>query len=596
MNKKFFKKILSLILIVTFVFSAFGIVKATAETKAFTLTDASIKEKSDTVEASVSVKDGSVLNNLTFHKLNDYIIYTLTFKNNDTKDYIIKGITDNNGSEYVKYEYDQYADETIKAGETKNIELKVSYIKEVTDIDERSIKDSVKLSFDIEDKDGNKVVANVIVNPKTNDGIGMYIILASASLIGLAVLLLKKKKSGKLLVVAALAIPFVAKAAEASFIITLNGEVKLHDKVLVTTNVNGNKVEELINYSDKFTKPADPVVDGQDFLGWFVGDEKFDFSKGLSDDVVLVAKFKKIEYTVTFDPGSGKVATESISFYKGDKVTAPIPFVERGYKFTGWYDGPDDSDNLVVNKGEEFTPEGNITLYAHYEDGEEINLIDKDANGEASEGDIVNFGSEKFVIIYVSGSTVRAISANPLGNLDHIRQTDTDPIESEYANSTYWLKDSGYTGPNNIYPDSYVYYNQDGNILYTDHFGESLSYFSLAENENLVYPMLSEYSDYLNDMYDFYDELRMLLPRYSDLSDIDCKFNTNNSCPEYLNDGYDFWLGSSIYANGTEEEIRSGSVGYFDKATNSMKAASSLSKKLPIRPVIEISSEDIFFE
>lgn len=594
MNKKIAKKMLSLFLIITFVFSAFGIIKATADTTAFTLTDATIKEKSDKVESDVSVSNGSVTNNLTFHKVNDYIVYKLTFKNNDSKDYVIKGISDNNSNEHIKYEYDQYANETIKAGETKDILVKVTYVKEVTDITKRNTSDPVKLSFEIEDVDGNKVVSNVTVNPKTNDGIAIYIGIAAVSVIGLAVLLLKNKKSGKLLVMLALVVPFAVKAAEASFIITLKGELKLHDKVLVTTTINGVETQQLINYEDKFTKPADPEIDGQEFLGWFIGDEKFNFDKEVADDVELVSKFKPIEYTVTFDPTSGKVATESIKFTKGQKVVAPVPFNPDDATFLGWYDIPEsEGATLIANKKEEFTPSGNVTLYAHWDYTEtEPNLIDKDNDNNISEGDIVNFGPEEFVVIGIDGSLVKLLALRPLGDVNGVKQASSNLISSKYSDTAYWVTTaetaSGWPiSAYHIYGTETPY---DGGYYEIPNYGETNPE-DVTKEKNLVYGIVEEYYDYLNDFTDM-NIYYIHLPMFKDLYAIGCRVDEANSCPDYIGGENNFWLGSSVFPSSPAEALKAGTMGYMDVNDGTIKLT-EYTDSLNIRPVIWVETYEI---
>lgn len=604
MNRKSIKKILSLFLIITFVFSAFGIVKATADTATFTLTGATIKEKDATVEADITVSGGNIVNDLTFHKLNDSITYTLTFKNNDSKDYIIKGISDNNSNEYLKYEYDQHADETIKAGETKDIELKVTYIKEVTDTSKRNATDTVKLSFDIEDTEGNKLVSNVTINPKTNDGIAAYIVIAAASAIGLAVLLFKTKKSGKILVMLALILPIAVKAAEASFIITINSKLKLHDKVLVTTEVNGEKVETLIGYDETPTKPADPVVDGQDFLGWFVGDEPYDFTTQLSDDVVVVAKFKPTEYTITFDPNGGKVATESIKFTKGQTISAQVPFPYSGKVFTGWYDTASDEDaNLVIAKNGEFTPSGNITVYAHWEDGTEPNVVDVDGDNSVSEGDIVNFGPEEFIVIddsYYYG-TVKLIAKNPLGIINgQIRQSTTDLIKSKYSDTTYWAIPStpGSNYQYGVLVDTGFYYNVNvAAESYANNYNYDNTIPDLTVHNNSLYDTIHEYYDYLNTMSDFsssyYDD--GYLPDYDDLRQFNCDYSTDNSCDSSIASNYNYWLGTIFFDSNENDALVNAVNGYYNKDKNTVENA-SIDSELYIRPVIIVYSSDIHFE
>lgn len=605
MNKKLGKKILSLFLIITFVFSAFGIVRATADSKAFTLTDAKIKEKSDAVEATVSVSDGKVVNNLTFHKVNDYIIYTLTFKNNDSKDYVIKGITDNNASEYVSYDYDQHKDETIKAGETKDILVKVTYKKEVTDADKRDSKDPVTLSFEIEDTEGNTVTSNIVINPKTSDGIMMYVILASISLIGLSVLLIKNKKSGMVLVIAAIIAPIAVKAAEASFIITINNDLKLHDKVLVTTIVNGEKTSKLIPYENKFTKPADPVIDGVEFSGWFIGDEEYNFDKEVSDDVVITAKLKLIEYTVTFDPNGGKVATESIKFVKGQSVSTAVPFMRKGYTFTGWYDSADDNANLVIPKNGSFTPSsGNITVYAHWEIGDEPNLIDKDGSNTISAGDIVTFGPEEFIVIHVynhglysNNNKVKLITKNPLGDINGPKQATSNLYTKEYSDSVYWINPGTPETPTIFIPEGYDHYQDfEGNTYINNYGSPTDALLDLTVNNNSLYPILKEYHSYLNNMINliYNNEEDIHLLEELDASNLGCRFDAINSCPSFLNDGYSFWIGSSYVSPfSTLEDSMNRKENAYINAEKSCIESTSISNKLYIRPVIYVSANEI---
>ena len=620
MNKKSTKKILSLFLVLTFVFSLFGILKAAASTKTFTLINASVSEKSADTTASVSLKDSNVTTKVTFKKVNDYVVYKLTFKNNDSVDYTIKGITDNNSNEYVTYEYDQHKDETVKAGGTKDILVKVIYSKEVTDVEKRDAKDAVKLSFEIQDPNGNAVVADTVINPKTNDNTAVYMIIAVISAIGIAVLLVKNKKSVKALVMIALIAPFAVKAAEASFIIELDSELKLHDKALVTTEIDGKKVKTLVAYEEKVTKPADPEKAGYEFIGWYVGDQEYDFTTPLTDDVVITAKFKKSEYTITFVPGGAQISTESVKVGKGESILVPSPYNRKGYRFTGWYDAPENG-NLVVGKNGKYTPEGNITLYAYYIDGaEDTNLVDMDNNYVISVGDIVTYGPEEFTIIGWDGSgDVKLLANKPLGNDGGIKQVSSNPITSKYSESKYWLiypssTPSGWLSNSDYEPyvQNYVYgssgatmdvVSYDNDLAAVDTYSHGGS--KISNNGCSFNSYLSSYDSYLRSMFSF-DYIKIDIPTYADVTSIDYLYNEESSSKINLDSGYDFWLQTYMYYQKPEiekdendpdsfnlyEKVDAGKMAIYS-ATSKTITGAEYSELKTIRPVITVYTSDI---
>ena len=50
-----------------------------------------------------------------------------------------------------------------------------------------------------------------------------------------------------------------------------------------------------VKVGDTITEPAAPENDEYKFLGWYLGDEKFDFSKPINKNIKLEAKWEKIE-------------------------------------------------------------------------------------------------------------------------------------------------------------------------------------------------------------------------------------------------------------------------------------------------------------
>ena len=51
-----------------------------------------------------------------------------------------------------------------------------------------------------------------------------------------------------------------------------------------------------VKAGDKAIKPADPIMEGYIFMGWYVGDteEKYDFSKPVTESIVITAKWEAV--------------------------------------------------------------------------------------------------------------------------------------------------------------------------------------------------------------------------------------------------------------------------------------------------------------
>lgn len=102
---------------------------------------------------------------------------------------------------------------------------------------------------------------------------------------------------------------------------------------------NGESIfTQTINRGEKFTEPTStPEKKGYTFIGWYNGDEKFDFTTVPTGDVTLTAKWDINKYTVQFVSDHGSFKDQTIEHGKPidtDKLT--IPEVE-GYTFDGWY-------------------------------------------------------------------------------------------------------------------------------------------------------------------------------------------------------------------------------------------------------------------
>ena len=152
--------------------SVFNIGRVLAAEPLFKLSNATILDKSDGVEASIEgFSNDELITNTTFHKIDDYVKYNLTIKNTSKSKYKLVLVNDNNSSDNITYEYEYEKDEEIEPKSEIDVVLKITYNNGVTDINKRTQNKEVKISFILEDEEENVVSVDITNNPKTGDNI-----------------------------------------------------------------------------------------------------------------------------------------------------------------------------------------------------------------------------------------------------------------------------------------------------------------------------------------------------------------------------------------------------------------------------------------
>lgn len=82
-------------------------------------------------------------------------------------------------------------------------------------------------------------------------------------------------------------------------------------------------------------QPADPTKEGYTFIGWYNGEEKWNFADAVTEALTLTAKWQVNQYTITFKPENGGQDIVIKQDY-GTAITAPTNPTKTGYTFAGW--------------------------------------------------------------------------------------------------------------------------------------------------------------------------------------------------------------------------------------------------------------------
>ena len=87
----------------------------------------------------------------------------------------------------------------------------------------------------------------------------------------------------------------------------------------------------------KVTQPKTPIKSGYLFDGWYLNNNKYDFSKAVTKDITLVARWVKElgKFTVSFDSNGGTDVLNQV-VYEGSKAVKPNNPTRINYTFKEW--------------------------------------------------------------------------------------------------------------------------------------------------------------------------------------------------------------------------------------------------------------------
>ena len=167
---------------------------------------------------------------------------------------------------------------------------------------------------------------------------------------------------------------------------------------VVNFNPNGGDggITAMIYRGTALDLPA-TTRDGYTFDGWYTSSTNGSRVGGAGDpytptgNMMLFAHWTQSQsgttsYTVTFDANGGNVGSATQTVQAGNSLTL-YTATKTGSTFQGWYTAPTNGSR-VGGAGDSYTPTGNITLYAHWTQGQTgvSYTVTFDANGGATAG------------------------------------------------------------------------------------------------------------------------------------------------------------------------------------------------------------------
>ena len=143
----------------------------------------------------------------------------------------------------------------------------------------------------------------------------------------------------------------------------------------------GSEVASQIRANTPAARPADPTKEGHTFIGWYNGEEKWNFADAVTEALTLTAKWQVNQYTITFKPENGGQDIVIKQDY-GTAITAPANPTKTGYTFAGW-------DKTIPST----MPAGDMTITARWTENRVIVIIrPDDSKDEPDPGTIHQWG------------------------------------------------------------------------------------------------------------------------------------------------------------------------------------------------------------
>lgn len=353
------------------------------------LSDVSGMANVDNIEYS----DGTINSRVTFHQLNDSIVLTVNFQNDDTYDYLLKNIElSSNELQNIEYSFTGIGD-TFASSTNKNVTISATYITSISDLSEREVSDTASFIFVFERIENAK-------SPNTLDDITPYVIVFAISVVGIIIAIIGKKslkgKSCIALIVVCAALTCYTANADGDTRLTLNATIDYnlasHVAVRYDYATNGGESttgeDTILSYDENIDLSPSATKTGWNFLGWNTNKDAHSALDELSanTDIILYAIYAK-QPTATFEANNNTLdgaTSQSCTFYNNEtscEIDVPTIIVSAPNEIIGYTKSANDHSATNAFYDETYHLSDNETFYAQSQKQAITRTINWDANG-----------------------------------------------------------------------------------------------------------------------------------------------------------------------------------------------------------------------
>lgn len=169
---------------------------------------------------------------------------------------------------------------------------------------------------------------------------------------------------------------FETNKVEENMTLVANWQIKEYQ---VSFNAGGGTPApdaQTVAHGSKATEPVvDPELENNEFVGWFVGNDEYDFDTIVTDNLTITAKWNLL-YVVTFNPNNDTlVFTRTAS--ANTPVLKPLNPGKQGHVFAGWYYLDENEEAQLWDFSTPVTED--MELFADWNTAEEHVNLDFDA-------------------------------------------------------------------------------------------------------------------------------------------------------------------------------------------------------------------------